>query len=361
MDDIRIYNRALSDSEIQQLYVGETISDNSPPVPIFTLTPAQGTPPLTVIADGRGSYDKEGIITHSAWRTSDSQTAATPKTSFTFTKPGNYQITLTVTDEKNLSASKTQTVKVIPPTAHLINISTRAKIMGGVNNIVAGFVIRGTGTVQVMIRGFGLENSVNPYLKLQEYPSGKVLAGNNDWQKDPYWREIPATMKLPKVTDAGLIRTLPVGAYTVTLSSLASQGLGLIGINAIESTTTPKAKLENISTRASIQGEGAYDIIAGFIITGTGNQKVFIRGLGLAEGVDSYLKLEKYPSGDFVAHNNNWLVRNPRATEIPAHMQGRLKSTDAAIVVDLPAGAYTATLMSVDKKGLGLIGVDAIE
>jgi hypothetical protein len=344
----------------QPFTINQGIPGNTPPVSVFTAIPAQGTPPLTVTVDGRNSSDKEGIITDYAWRTSDSQTAAAPKTSFTFTKPGNYQITLTVTDEKNLSASKTMSVIVNQPTTRLTNISTRAKILGGINNIVAGFVIRGTETARVMIRGFGLENSVNPYLKLQEYPNGNVLAGNNDWQKDPHWAEIPTSMKLPKSTDAGLIRTLPVGAYTVTLSSIGNPGLGLIGINVIESAATSGAKLENISTRASIQGEGAYDIIAGFIITGTGNQKIVIRGWGLDAGVDPYLKLEKYPSGDFVAHNNNWLINNPRATEMPGHMN-LPKVTDAAIVVDLPAGAYTATLMSVGVKGLGLIGVDAIE
>jgi hypothetical protein len=39
---------------------------------------------------------------------------------------------------------------------------------------------------------------------------------------------------LGKATDAGLLLNLPVGAYTVILSSVGTKGLGLIGVDAVE-------------------------------------------------------------------------------------------------------------------------------
>jgi hypothetical protein len=35
--------------------------------------------------------------------------------------------------------------------------------------------------------------------------------------------------------------------------------------------------------------------------------------------------------------------------------------TDAGLLLDLPVGAYTAILSSVGAKGLGLVGMDAID
>ncbi|MEK8017711.1 MAG: BACON domain-containing carbohydrate-binding protein, partial [Candidatus Parabeggiatoa sp.] len=71
---------------------------NTPPIHVISVTPSQGTSPLTVTADGRESYDREGIIKTYGWTTSDGQIAATPKAAFTFTTVGTYNITLTVTD-----------------------------------------------------------------------------------------------------------------------------------------------------------------------------------------------------------------------------------------------------------------------
>ncbi|MDM8558218.1 hypothetical protein [Candidatus Parabeggiatoa sp. HSG14] len=118
-------------------------------------------------------------------------------------------------------------------------------------------------------------------------------------------------------------------------------------------------KLINISTRASVLG-GANDVISGFIISGTGSQKVILRGWGLAVGVDVALNVQKYPSGDFVANNNNWQSQTAPGIAIPAQWT-MPQVTDSALLLTLPAGAYTATLSAGITKGMGLIGVDAID
>jgi len=240
-------------------------------------------------------------------------------------------------------------------TAHLTNISTRAAILGGANDVIAGFIITGSGTQKIIIRALSLEAGVDPKLTVHQYPSGELLASNDNWQSDPRVAEIPAHLVLPNPIDAGVLLDLSVGAYTAILSSEGAKGLGLISVDEVEPNGT--TKLTNISTRASIQG-GANDVIAGFIITGSGSQKVMIRGLALEAGVNPKLTLQKYPSGEPVASNDNWQT-DSRASEIPEHM--KLQSpTDAGLLLDLPVGAYTAILSSVGANGLGLIGVDAI-
>jgi len=89
----------------------------------------------------------------------------------------------------------------------------------------------------MMIRGFGLDAGVDPFMLVQTYPDATDVASNDNWQTGPNTNDIaalPAHLQLGKPTDAGLLLELPVGAYTVTLSSIGAKGLGLIGVDAVE-------------------------------------------------------------------------------------------------------------------------------
>jgi len=348
----------ISDTLTEQTYtVNQAIPGNTPPTPVVTVTPSQGKPPLTVTADGRESSDKEGIIETYAWTTSDGQTASTPKTSFTFTKEGNYDITLVVTDEGNFSDSETKTVTVSSATTYLSNLSTRARIQGGSGDIIAGFGIRGKETQRILLRGISLEPGVDPELVLQNYSTQEVLGKNNNWEQDSRHTEIPRGMRPDNETDAALLRDLPKGYYTVQLSSKGAKALGIVEVIRL-SKTPPVNKLFNISTRALVQG-GAYDIIAGFIIEGEGLQKVVIRGTAVDTGVDPVLIVQELGKTEVMAQNDNWLD-DPRASEIPAHLQ-LTKKTDAALLLSLPEGKYTVILTSLGAKKLGLIEVVAVD
>ncbi len=342
----------------QTFTVNQGTPPNTPPTPVVSVTPSQGKPPLTVTADGRESYDREGIIETYGWTTSDGQTASTPKTSFTFTKEGNYDITLLVTDEGNLSDSETKTVTVSSATTYLSNLSTRARIQGGSGDIIAGFGIRGKETQRILLRGISLEHGVDPELVLQNYSTQEVLGKNNNWEQDSRHAEIPRGMRPDNENDAALLRDLPKGYYTVQLSSKGAKALGIVEVIRL-SKTPPVNKLFNISTRALVQG-GAYDIIAGFIIKGEGLQKVVIRGTAVDARVDPVLILQELGKTEVMAQNDNW-QDSPRASEIPEHLQFGLKSTDAALLLALPEGKYTVILTSLGAKKLGLIEVVAIK
>jgi secreted trypsin-like serine protease len=246
---------------------------------------------------------------------------------------------------------------------HLTNISTRAPILGGANNVIVGFILEGTGTQQIVLRGWGLETRVDPMLILQKQLSDgnwQIVAGNNNWQKGARYPEIPSQMTSSfEANDAALFLELAAGVYTVNLSSVGQTGRGLVGVDAIDS--NQNIKLINLSTRAPIKG-GADNIVAGFIITGGGTQKILLRGWGLDAGVDPVLRLQKQLSSgtwNVIANNDDWQT-DSRHAEIPNYMTANFKSNDAALLRDLQAGVYTVTLSSGDANGLGLVGVDAL-
>ncbi|RKZ87525.1 MAG: hypothetical protein DRR19_13520 [Candidatus Parabeggiatoa sp. nov. 1] len=269
-------------------------------------------------------------------------------------------VTLTVTQE----AEETPTVTPAQ-TNRPINLSARAPITGGAGDIIAGFIITGTGTQKLMIRGWGLEAGVDPKIAVQKYPSGDIVASNNNWGDEPETAvqisALPVHLGLNNPTDAGLLLDLPAGAYTVILSSDGTTGIGLVGIDEIER-TSDDVQLINMSTRAPIQG-GASDIIAGFIIAGQETQKVLLRGWGIEAGVDPQITVQTYPSGDTVAHNNNWGDDPSTAAQItalPEHLKLN-NPTEAGLLLDLAAGAYTVILSSAGTQGIGLFGIDMIE
>jgi hypothetical protein len=131
------------------------------------------------------------------------------------------------------ASSDTGTVPSSP--TKLINISTRASIQGGANDVIAGFIIQGTTSQQVIIRGLALEPGVDPKVTLHQFPGGEFMASNNDWQTQtlPSF-SIPAEFAPPNLTDAALFLILGAGAYTVILSSLGAKGLGLISVDTVE-------------------------------------------------------------------------------------------------------------------------------
>jgi uncharacterized protein len=246
--------------------------------------------------------------------------------------------------------------KVGRESLQFINMSTRAPILGGVNDVIASFILKGTGHQTVMIRGESLEAGVDPMVTVRTSPAGEWVGNNDNWLEDRRAAEVPENLQLSEKTDAGLLLDLVAGAYTVQLSSQGTKGLGTVRVDRVENTGSISPI--NLSTKGSIQG-GANDMIMSFTLKGEGTQTLLLKGLGLEEGVDPKLTIETYPNGDWIAENDNW-ANDARAPEIPEN-QPLPKATDAALILDLAAGTYTITLSSFGKKGLGLIGIDVIE
>jgi len=305
---------------------------------------------------------------------------------FSPTSKGWHQETLTISST-SAGESKTDIVFIegigfygeVPNTTRLINISTRAPVRGGENNAIAGFIITGTGTKKVAIQALGTGLAPNlpagsevlsdSKVVLYQMINGsfQVIANNDNWQNDSRASEMPAHMQLPAPSDAGFIIDLIPGTYTAIVQPASGSitGATLVSVNDLDDTNT--SKLINISTRAPIEG-GVGNVIAGFIIDGTGTQQVVItaqgKGINMSQNLlcqDTTMSVHKMVNGHWaeIANNDNW-QEDAQAINIPAHFHPTDPS-DAALLLNLEAAAYTAIMGCNNGTGIGLIGVNAID
>jgi PKD repeat protein len=119
-----------------------TITVNEPPneVPVAAIgsSGTGGQAPYTVNFDGTGSSDPDGSIVSYAWDFGNDRTATTPTGSATYTQPGTYTVTLTVTDNRGATGTATRQIVVtgapnIPPNAVIRTVSVAGTIPLTVN------------------------------------------------------------------------------------------------------------------------------------------------------------------------------------------------------------------------------------
>ena len=121
----------------------------------------------------------------------------------------------------------------------------------------------------------------------------------------------------------------------------------------------PAIHLANISTRLAV-GTADNVLIAGFIVTGSQQKRILLRGLGPTLPVNENLAdptLELHDSsGAIVAANDFW--RDTQQDELQATTIPPRNDYEAAIVRSLDPGAYTAVLAGRGgTTGVGLVEV----
>jgi YVTN family beta-propeller protein len=264
-----------------------------------------------------------------------------------------------------------------PPTARLTNISVRAQVGTGGNILIPGFVIAGSGTETLLIRGagpglaqYGVPGVLaSPTLSLLD-SSGAVIASNTGWGTNADPAQIAAVAAqvgaFPFATgsaDCALVASLPAGSYTVQVSGVGdATGVALAEVYEISASGT---RLVNISSRALV-GSGANIIIPGFFISGSGAEDLLVRADGPALsqfGVTGVLAQPSLSlidgSGAVVASNAGWTSADvgliagfDAAVGAFALAAG---SADSAQVVRLAPGAYTMQVSGLDgTTGLAL-------
>lgn len=90
----------------------ELTKENKLPIADFTLSPATGTVPLTVIFDGRLSRDPDGTIRNYNWTFDGSSTGTGSTTSHTYQTAGSYQVKLEVDDGSGGKATAVKTLSI---------------------------------------------------------------------------------------------------------------------------------------------------------------------------------------------------------------------------------------------------------
>jgi hypothetical protein len=144
-------------------------------------------------------------------------------------------------------------------TSQLVNMSTRGPVQTGANVMVGGFIIDGSASKTVMIRGRGPSVSgapffvpgalANPLLRL--FSGQALIAENDNWQNAPSCagfacggaaqitatgldpcRPNPGQSLAPPgcTSESAILITLNPGAYTVHLTGIGGTGIGLVEI-----------------------------------------------------------------------------------------------------------------------------------
>jgi len=248
---------------------------------------------------------------------------------------------------------------VVGPEA--INLSTRGTVTSGDNVLINGFIITGTGPKTVVLRAlgpsltdFGVAGALaDPTLSLYD-SSGRLIATNDNWQTDPGSAYMAQNGFAPdSPAESATLQTLMPGAYTaVVRGANGSEGVSLAEIYRIYSPGIT-SQLGNISGRAYV-GTGDDVLIGGFIIGDVGSETVIVRALGPSLGsfrvsqplTDPILTI--YDSnGNAIATNDNW-QNDTNSILIRQHGLAPPNALESAIVLRLPAGAYTAVVRGVN-------------
>jgi outer membrane protein assembly factor BamB len=255
------------------------------------------------------------------------------------------------------------------------NVSVRTTLASG-QTLIVGFVT--DGPKSVLVRGIGpgmatvfpqwfAPGDVMADPKLELYNSGGTKLDENDnWNSShaPIMTGVGAFPLMPGSNDSSLLALIS-GPYTAHLKGM---GHGVVLVDVYDTTRSFAARVTNVSARHQV-GTGANILIAGFVIDGTAAKALLVRGIGPALrdiwGVAGALadpKLEVYNAvAQQIAGNDNWdnsLVA--MFDKVGAYRFANL-SKDAALVVTLPPGAYTAQLSGVGgTTGDGVIEVYAV-
>ena len=255
------------------------------------------------------------------------------------------------------------------PPALALNLSARVNVGTGDNVLIGGFIITGTDSKQVIVRGIGPSLAVNgvplanrladPAIDL--YQGATLIMSNDNW-KDSQQAEIEAT-GIPPTDDleSAIVATLAPGSYTAVLrGSNGETGNGLFEIYDLD--TAANSTLGNVSARGLVQTNDDV-LIAGFII-GTGeSDTVVVRAIGpsLADaGVANPLQdptLDLYDAnGAVIISDDNW--RDSQETLIQSTGLTPTNDAESAIIKSLAPGDYTAVVRGKNNStGVALVDV----
>jgi DNA-binding beta-propeller fold protein YncE len=281
----------------------------------------------------------------------------------------------------------------------LINLSARGVAGNDASALIAGFVTSGPAPKTLLVRAVGPTLSTlgvagalaGPVLSLYDGSSpANFITGDSGWQNPPsppqgpwYGKAAPvdgtaadfaqvgAFTLIPGSHDSAIKITLPSGAYTGAVINGEAGGPGVALAEVYDADAgDPQSQLINISARASV-GTGANILIAGFVISGDTSQTVLVRAAGPALGKLGVAGLLPDPLLQIFDGNKNLLASNAAwggsapiasaASTSGAFSWGDVSSNDAAVLITLPPGSYTAQASgAVGDMGTALVEVYAV-
>lgn len=350
---------------VQEAAVAPSISVQPAAVSVTIGAQAQ----LQVVAQGTSltyQWQREGVAIPGA-------TAATLiLSSVRASDGGSYRVVIT-----NSAGTVTSTAAVLTVDAvtRISNLSIRATVGGDPGLLTVGFTLGGgsaTTAKPVLLRAigptlaaFGVGGAL-PNPSLAVFSGANIVARNDDWSGNALVASTSAAVGAfglsdPASKDAAAVFSTSPGSYTIQIDGPGA-GVALAEIydaSPAEEFTAATPRLVNVSALTQVGTDGNI-LITGFAITGAKPCTVLIRAIGpglvpfgvAAPLADPRLDLYRVGSAEPYAFNDNW-GGGGNAAEIAATSTkvGAFAlpagSRDAAIVVSLPPGSYTAQVSGV--------------
>jgi len=353
-NNARRLGRASSDAlALTELPIGSSVATGAPVT-------------LAALASGAGPLSYQWFLNGSAVTGAVNSTYVIASASAA--NAGGY--TVSVTGPQGTVTSAAVSVSVGPSAlGRIVNLSARAQASTGGSALIAGFVIGGSGSKQVVLRGVGPTLAAlgvtgalaHPQLTLFN-SAGTSLASNLAWGGSALlsaaFSQVGAfSYTSSSSADTALLQTLATGAYTAQVSSAdGTTGVALAEIYDADAAGTTSF-LSNISARAEV-GTGSGILIAGFVVGGNQPVKLLLRGVGpdlanlglSASSVLAKPQLDLYNAdGTVIQSNAGWggsSALTAAFTQVGAFSLPS-GSADAAMIVTLAPGNYTVQVTGV--------------
>ncbi|MBL9213126.1 MAG: hypothetical protein JNL92_21875 [Opitutaceae bacterium] len=297
---------------------------------------------------------------------------------------GNYSVVVSNSAGSVTSAPAALVISPALATGRITNLAIRSQAGTGDNTLIVGFAIGGggpSGNKPVLIRGVGptlAAFNVGGVLadpKLEIFSGQTRIQENDDWAGNAQIATVAGQVGAfaygaPTSKDAAIYNpNISPGSYTVAITGNGgTTGVALAEIydaTAAATFTVTTPRLTNVSARTRV-GTGDDILIAGFSISGSTNRTVLIRAIGPTLGtfnVPGALanpRLELYSGSNRILENDDWGGTAVLSTAFAAVAAFALPadSRDAAILVTLAPGSYTAQVSGVgNTTGVALVEV----
>jgi uncharacterized delta-60 repeat protein len=277
--------------------------------------------------------------------------------------------------------------RLIPDTHYaatcLTGISVRANAGSGDQTLIVGISVSGSGQKTMLVRGVGpglAAYGVNGTLadpQLTLFANSTAVLTNDNWSDGAGGTGVAALTAqvqdfplTPGSKDAATIAAPSSGLYTMHITGHGSAGVALA--EAYDADPAPAdfnaARVVSFSARTQA-GTGDQTLTAGFAVSGSDTKRLLIRAVGpglTAYGVSGVLAdpvLTLYQGNTVIATNDDWNSNTTlgSAVQTAAQQTGAFalssSSTDAALLVTLPPGVYTAQVTGKN----GTTGVALVE
>jgi hypothetical protein len=260
-----------------------------------------------------------------------------------------------------------------------VNLSVRTDAGTGDQTLIAGFALSGTTNKPLLVRAVGptlAAFNLSGYLAdpmIEMAPLGAAtIAQNNNWggseQLKSAFKSVGAFgFSTESSLDAAMLFSPAPGSYTAKVSG-ANNGTGVALVEVYDAGSGNASRLTNLSARTQV-GLGASALIAGFVIDGNVPKKLLLRATGPTLGafgvggalLDPVLDLRVLGAENVIATNDDWhgtAALKAAFKSVGAFDFAGDASKDSALVIELPPGAYTATVSGKNNTtGVALVEV----